>query len=105
MKKRQKLAVGLIVFVAVSAYGGTRWYKLSNYPKWFATVAIGDTRDTVIRKMGTPDQVQSKPHWLFCNSAECDSEFMYGHSMPPEWWVVGFNREGRTVWMADLRSP
>jgi hypothetical protein len=70
-----------------------------------STVTIGDTKETVIWKMGTPDKVQSRPQWLWCHSAECDSEFMYGHSIPPEWWVVGFNSEGRTVWKAEPVSP
>jgi len=105
MRKPLQVAIALVVFAAVAGYGGTRWYKLSYYPEWFATVAIGDSKETVIGKMGTPDAVQSRPHWLWCNSKDCDSEFMYGHSIPPEWWVVGFNRDGRAVWTGELNSP
>jgi len=86
-------------------YAGARWYKLSHYPQWLVTVAKGDSREIVERKMGTPDAVQSKPHWLWCNAPECETEYLYGHSMPPQWWVVGFDRAGRAVWIEELQSP
>ncbi len=101
--RKLRTAVLLLVAAALAGYAGTRWYKLSHYPRWFATVAIGDTKETVIQKMGKPDNANRPPHW--CHSPECDSEFMYGHSIPPEWWVVGFNRHGRAVWVAELQSP
>lgn len=91
--------------VAMGSYSGLRWYKLSHYSRWLATVSIGDTKDAVLEKMGTPDVVQARPHWLWCYEQACESEFMYGHSIPPEWWVVGFDRDGRAVWTAELQSP
>src|SRR5262245_8591022 len=108
MIKPTKITIALVVLAAAMVgYGGTRVYKLSNYPEWLNSVQIGDTTDQVIRKMGNPDVVQSRPHYLWCNIAvaDCDSEFMYGHSIPPEWWVVGFNRDGRVVLKTELQSP
>jgi len=105
--KSQKTAMTLVTLVlaALVGYGGMRWYKLAHYPKWFVTVAIGDSKETVIRKMGAPDMVQSRPHWLWCPLPQGDSEFMYGHSVPPEWWVVSFNQAGNVISVAELKSP
>jgi hypothetical protein len=91
--------------LTLGGYAGFRWYRLSHYARWWATVAMGDSKDTVASKMGTPDVVQTKPHWLWCNVPECESEYMYGHSMPPQWWVVGFDHAGRAVWTEELQSP
>jgi hypothetical protein len=59
----------------------------------------------VIRKMGPPDMIRQRPEWLYCTEARCASEFMYGHSLPPEWWVVGFDAQGRVIWKEALQSP
>jgi hypothetical protein len=55
--------------------------------------------------MGEPDKMQSRPQWLWCDVATCESEFMYGTSLPPVWWVTGFDRVARVVWKAELNSP
>lgn len=96
--------VGAVV-VGVAGYGATKWFKVSRYPQKFATAAIGDSKEAVIRKMGEPDMQQSRPRWLWCNVVTCESEFMYGTSLPPGWWVTGFDREGRVGWKAELNSP
>lgn len=70
-------------------YGTWRWYKISHYPKWLINVRIGDTEATVIQKMGAPDKKQKQPEPLWCQGEKCDHEFLYGHTLPPEWWVVG----------------
>jgi hypothetical protein len=95
----------MVILVGVGGYSAATWYKVSRYAERIKAVAIGDSKDAVIRKMGAPDKVQSRPHWLWCNAATCESEFMYGTSIPPVWWVTGFDREGRVVWTAELNSP
>ena len=91
--------------VVVVGYGSVRWYKISHYPVWFATVKVGDDAQTVISKMGSPDDVQTRPHWLWCTAPGCYREFHYGHAIPPEWWVVGFDTSGHVIWTDELQSP
>ncbi len=108
MKSKRKVLLIFIlgvILAGICSYGGVRLYKLSHYAAWFATVATGDTKETAVLKMGKPDVVHSRPHWLWCSAGNCDSEFMYGHSIPSEWWVIGFNPEGHVVWKAELQSP
>lgn len=97
--------VAAVALVGATAYGVRLRYRLSAYAEGLKTVAIGDTTDTVIREMGEPDRVQRKPHWLWCTAATCESEFMYGTSLPQVWWVAGFDHEGHVVWTAELKSP
>jgi hypothetical protein len=101
----KKSVIVLVMLGTLASYGAMRWYQNAHYSEWLDTVAIGDSKEIVIEKMGTPDAVQTKPHWLWCNMAECESEFMYGQSIPPEWWLVGFNHEGRAVLKGRLQSP
>lgn len=96
--------LGLLLLLGGS-YGASRWYKISNYRKWLVTVRIGDTEASVIQKMGEPDKLQKRPEPLWCQESNCDHEFLYGHSIPPEWWVVGFSSEGRVVSKTELNSP
>ncbi len=102
---RRTAALFVTVAVSLGSYAGVRCYKLTHYPRWLARVATGDTKEAVREKMGSPDVVRSRPHWLWCKVPECETEFRYGHSIPPEWWVVGFDREGRAIWTAELQSP
>ncbi len=68
-------------------------------------VRIGDTEATVIQKMGAPDKKQKQPEPRWCQGAKCDHEFLYGQSLPPEWWAVGFSSDGRVVSKEELTSP
>jgi hypothetical protein len=105
MKARARLAVlaGLIALVGVGAYGGVRGYKLWHYSAWHASVVRGDSEHDVRAKMGSPDLVEIKPRW--CQEPGTVRAFMYGHSFPPEWWVVGFDEGGRVTCIVYLQSP
>jgi len=104
MRKAAATVTALLVAGGLG-YAAYRWHKLSGYPKGFRTVFLGDSPEDVVRKMGRPDNVRSRPDWLWCTNQECEQEFMYGQSIPPVWWVIGFNSEGRAVWMSKLDSP
>ena len=94
-----------VILIVGMSYCGVRLYKLTGYRKWLATVSAGDDTATVRKKMGSPDWVRRRPEYLWCRAPGCESEFMYGHSMPPEWWVVGFDSNGRVIWTGELQSP
>ena len=103
---KRTLLVGFCVFViSVGPYAGCRWYKLSHYGEWYSTVLVGDDLAVVLGKMGSPDVVQRRPDWLWCTSPKCVKDFMYGRSMPPEWWVIGFDIQGRVIEKEYLVSP
>jgi hypothetical protein len=70
------LALAGVLLVAVGGYAAVRWRQVSQYPRKFAAVAIGDIKERVIEKMGEPDGVRSKPDWLWCNVGACESEFL-----------------------------
>jgi hypothetical protein len=94
---------GLLALVGVSTYGGVRGYKLWHYAEWHARVVRGDSERDVRTKMGSPDLVEASPRW--CQEPGTVRAFMYGHSLPPEWWVVGFNESGRVTCTVYLQSP
>jgi hypothetical protein len=99
-------AAGLTILVlGASFYGSTRLYKLSHYGAWLNTVATGDDIPTVHSKMGLPDRTQKRPDPIWCDVKGCEFEFLYGQPLPPEWWAVGFDGNGRVVWTAKLDSP
>src|SRR5262245_27253294 len=95
----------IALLLAGLGYVSARWYKLHYYPKWFEAVQVGDEEAAVRLKMGSPDSIQRRPAPLWCHEPDCQVEFLYGHSVPPEWWAVGFNGRGRVVWKYYLVSP
>lgn len=96
--------LGLLLILSAS-YSAWRWYKISHYPKWLATVQVGDSEASVLELMGMPDKRKKRPGQSWCREANCDHLFLYGRSIPPEWWAVGFNAEGRVVSKSELISP
>jgi len=49
------------------------------------------------------DHVDAAPPW--CSESGTVRAFMYGHSLPPEWWVVRFDERGRVTCTVYLQSP
>lgn len=107
MKRSVKTLLWILVgpFIALLFFCGIRFYKLSHYSEWFASVAVGDKKELVVQKMGRPDDSRCKPDWLWSTAQDAESEFMYGHSLPPEWWVIGFDSQGKVVCKAEFMSP
>jgi hypothetical protein len=103
MNKQALLFVGLPM-VAVLALGGIHIYQMLMYPTWFSHISLRDSEEAVRGKMGSPTEVvKSPPFW--CKDSGIVSEFMYGASIPPEWWVVGFDSQGRVICTTYLISP
>ena len=106
MKVSKHLAtVGVLVLASGATYVGVRIYKHVQFPKWHASIVLGDSEEIVRAKMGSPDSVNIAPAALWCAKTGIVREFMYGHPIPPEWWVVGFDREGRVRCTTYLVSP
>lgn len=104
---RTKVVLNLLVMLLVLAgsYGVWRWYRVSHYPQWVASVQFGDSEASVIRLMGLPDRRKVPADQLRVRNPDCDHAYLYGRSHPPEWWVVGFNAEGVVVSKSKLATP
>lgn len=94
-----------MLLVLSGSYGAWRWYRISNYPKWVATVQFGDTETSVLQLMGLPDRRRIPADQLRIRNSECDHAYLYGRSHPPEWWMIGFSAEGIVVSKSKLVSP
>src|SRR5882724_5263007 len=101
--KRMGAVLGFCAIGALATYAGVRVYKLTHYPEWHSRVAPGDSEEVVREKMDPPDAINVVPQPLWCRDAAV-YEFMYGHSLPPEWWVVGFDPQRRVSCTKHLQS-
>ena len=64
MNVQRALVLGSVVGLAgATGYVGIRAYRHVQYPKWYETVASGDTEATVHARMGSPDaaKVEQQP--------------------------------------------
>ena len=102
---KQLAAVAVLVLTSGATCVGMRIFKHVQFPKWHATIVLGDSELIVRAKMGSPGRVNIAPAALWCPKTGTVRESMYGHPIPPEWWVVGFNREGRVSCTTHLVSP
>jgi hypothetical protein len=105
-RNRSLLVLLLIAAMAgCVAYGGFRLYRFLHYGQLHSLVVAGDTEIAVLEKMGKPDLINVAPEPLWCGKRGSIREYMYGLSVPPEWWVVGFDVSGRVSCTTHLVSP
>jgi hypothetical protein len=102
MTRRTTIALA-IVGAVVACYGGVRWYKGSHYHVWLATVSKGGTKQAVIPKMGTTVVVEPPPR--SSPTSRDATVSMYGHLLPAELRVVGFNGDERAAWVEGVQLP
>ena len=100
---RLLVAAGIVILFSGATYGAVRVYKLAHYTEWHARVVYGDSEHDVRAMMGSPDVVVSGPSWY--KAPGTVRSFLYGHSWPPEWWIVELDARHRVTCTIYVQSP
>ena len=103
---RKMLAIiGIVALVGTEAYAGVRLHKRWHYPEWHARVSVGDTEEAVGTKMGSPDWVHQDPDAFWCGRPRAARMWLYGGSIPPDWYLVGFGTDRKLACAEHFVSP
>ena len=92
--KRLIVSVGVLVILVVLGLGGyasIRVHRLSKIRNHFDQVHKGQTKQEVLRLLGSPDEANT---WQYCGS-DCAERFWYYGFI--EQWGVDFDANGEVV--------
>ena len=82
--------------------------RYSKAERYFASVQVGETRASVIARMGNPNYHAGKCGVIHLPSKECAAEYVYSHPfapLVPEYKIVSFSRDDRVIETDEWDSP
>jgi hypothetical protein len=90
------LALGFVLLVGAAIL----WpiIRVRQLEEAFGEVKIGDTKDLVLKRMGTPWKDGGCVEYLA--GRRCAEEFIYAHPYAPfayDYWHIGFDSNNRTI--------
>jgi len=96
--------IGLLVVSAV-LWQTVRVDRLNDH---FAKVEVNDSKDSVLKLMGTPWKDERCGDYLGEQPTGCVVDFIYAHPYAPyapEYWVIDFDSHQRVMNKVHLVSP
>jgi hypothetical protein len=104
--------IALILFFCVSLVLATRtivaFTRYARAERSLATVQIGDSRASVIGKMGRPNYHAGKCGVIHVPDQTCAVEYVYSHPfapLVPEYYIVSFSKDDRVIDANEWDSP
>lgn len=91
------LALFFCLVVAVSAIGVSYHAKQKKFNTIFAKVQVGDTKETVVRELGHPDEIER------CTNVDSEQDLTkgcletYWYTSFLERWGFSFDRDGKII--------
>jgi hypothetical protein len=109
MRQRRAIAV-LIPTLTIAALVFWPSIRTSHLRRSFATVKSGDTRELVLKKMGSPwkDEKCGEYPGGVGVPVGCAEEFIYANPYAPalpEYWLIGFDTDHRVMDTVYSTSP
>jgi hypothetical protein len=108
----RNLRVGLIlvavVLVALAGRAVFAFVRYSKAERYFASVQMGDSRASVIARMGKPNYHAGGCGVMHFPGEECAIEYVYSHPLAPlvpEYYIVSFSLDDRVIEADKWDSP
>lgn len=100
------LSLCLLLILATKTVIAFAHYKKAE--RSFAAVQIGDSRDSVVGRMGKPNYHEGKCGVIHFPDKNCAVEYVYSHPfapLVPEYYIVSFSSEDRVIEADEWDSP
>jgi|SRR5215469_10015519 len=107
-KVRFALIVSLCLLLVITAKTVTAFGRYAKAEKSFASVQIGDSRASVIGRMGKPNHHEGKCGVIHFPDKNCAVGYVYSHPFAPlipEYSIVSFSPEDRVIEADEWDSP
>lgn len=100
------LSLSVLLVLAIRATIAFRRYEKAE--KSFPSVQIGDSRATVLGKMGKPNYHEGKCGVIHFPDKNCAVEYVYSHPfapLVPEYHIISFSADDRVIEADEFDSP
>jgi hypothetical protein len=107
-KARIALILSVCVLLVLAARTVAAFLRYSKAERYFVAVQIGDSRASVIARMGKPNYHAGECGVIHFPSKECAIEYVYSHPfapLVPEYKIVSFSRDDRVIEADEWDSP
>jgi hypothetical protein len=107
-KVRVALILSFCLLLAIAAKTFIAFGRYTKAEKSFASVQIGDSRASVIGRMGKPNYHEGKCGVIHFPDKNCAVEYVYSHPfapLVPEYYIVAFSPEDRVIEADEWDSP
>jgi hypothetical protein len=105
---RVALILTACVLLVLAAMMVRAFVHYSKAERYFASVQIGDSRSSVIARMGKPNYHAGRCGVIHFPDKECALEYVYSHPFAPfvpEYYIVSFSRDDRVIEADEWDSP
>ena len=107
-KARIALIFSLCLLLALAIKTVIAFGRYAKSERSFASVQIGDSRVSVIGRMGKPNYYEGKCGVIHFPDKNCTLEYVYSHPfapLVPEYYIVSFSPEDRVIEADAWSSP
>lgn len=105
---RVALILSVCVLLVIAARAVAAFVRYSKAEHYFASVQIGDSRASVIARMGKPNYHAGGCGVIHFPGKDCAIEYVYSHPFAPfvpEYYIVSFSRDDRVIEADEWDSP
>jgi hypothetical protein len=107
-KGRVALVLSLCILLALAARLTIAFHRYHKAKQSFASLQIGASRISVVRKMGKPNYYAGKCGVIHVPSKNCALEYVYSHPfapLDPEYYIVSFSQDEQVIQANAWYSP
>ena len=102
------LSLSLCIILALAAKTAIAFQRYAKAERSFVSVQVGDSRSSVIGKMGKPNYHAGKCGVIHFPDKSCALEYVYSHPfapLVPEYFIVSFSQDDRVIEADEWDSP
>jgi hypothetical protein len=107
-KYRVLMILSVSAILALAAKTVIAFRRYGKAERSFKSVQIGETRASVIGKMGRPNYHGGKCGVIHIPDKACVVEYVYSHPLAPivpEYYIVSFSHDDRVIEAQEWNSP
>jgi hypothetical protein len=107
-KVRVSLILSVCLLLGLAAKIVIAFARYKKAERSFASVQIGDSRTSVIGRMGKPNYHEGKCGVIHFPDKNCAVEYVFSHPfapLVPEYYIVSFSPEDRVIESDEWDSP
>jgi len=107
-KVRVVRIVSLCLLLVIAAKTVIAFSRYAKAEKSFGSVQIGDSRESVVGRMGRPNYHEGKCGVIHFPDKNCAVEYVYSHPfapLVPQYYIVSFSAEDRVIEADVWSSP
>ncbi len=107
-KVRVVTILGLCLLLVLATKTVIAFARYKKAERSFASVQIGDSRTSVMGRMGKPNYHEGKCGVIHFPDKNCAVEYVYSHPfapLVPEYYIIAFSPEDRVIEADEWDSP